>query len=295
MELTQVRYVLAVAETRNFTRAAENCHVVQSALSHQIKSLERELGVELFARSSRRVAITTAGEAFLPAAQSCLDAADRAREDALAATGELRGTLSVGAIPTLAGVDLPAALGALRREHPQVKVTLQVGNSGGFVEDIAAGRLDVAVLGVAADVDPLTGASSPTAVQVKEIAREKLVAVLPSPHRLAHGKRLQLKDLVEEDFVDFPSGGTGRQQSDLAFRAAGLRREVAYESMSTDFILDLVRQGLAVALLAPSVVDGEDSVVTVPVADGPERVIYLAWSGFNPSPGATALLEILGK
>lgn len=305
MELTQLRYVLAVAETRNFTRAAQRCHVVQSALSHQIKALEHELGVDLFARTSRRVDITPAGEAFLPAATACLDAAARARADAVATTGEICGILTVGAIPTVSGVDLPAALGLLRREHPRVKVTLRVGNSNEFVEDIAAGRLDVAVLGVAADVDPISatspGVSSRSAVQVREVTREKLVAVLPVSHRFAHRKRLRLADLTGEDFVDFPAGGTGRQQGDLAFRAAGLHREVAFETMTTDLMLDLVSQGLAVALLAPSVVEGEsgtgrgDTVSTVPVTDGPERVIYLAWSGFNPSPAATALLEILGE
>jgi DNA-binding transcriptional LysR family regulator len=301
MELTQLRYVLAVAETRNFTRAAEQCHVVQSALSHQIKALEHELGVGLFARTSRRVDITSAGEAFLPAARACLDAAERARADAVATSGEICGTLTVGAIPTVSGVDLPAALGQLRREHPQVKVALQVGNSNEFVTDIAAGRLDVAVLGVSADIDPLgasSGASARSAVQVREVIREKLVAVLPATHRFAHRKRLRLADLEGEDFVDFPAGGTGRQQSDLAFKSAGLHREVAFETMTTDLMLNLVRQGLGVALLAPSVVDGEGGekpVVTVPVTDGPERVIYLAWSSFNPSPAATALLEILGE
>ncbi len=73
MELQQLRYVLAVSETANFTRAAEQCHVVQSALSHQIAALERELGLTLFARTSRRVQLTPAGEAFLPAARQCVE------------------------------------------------------------------------------------------------------------------------------------------------------------------------------------------------------------------------------
>lgn len=306
MELTQLRYVLAVAETRNFTRAAQQCHVVQSALSHQIKALEHELGVDLFARTSRRVDITAAGEAFLPSARTCLDAAERAKAEATATTGEISGMLTVGTIPTVAGADLPVALGQLRRDHPQVKVALRVDNSNEFIEDIAAGRLDVAVLGVSADIDPL-GPSTRSAVQVREVTRERLVAVLPVTHRYAHRKRLRLADLAEEDFVDFPAGGTGRQQSDLAFKTAGLHREVAFETMTPDLMLDLVCQGLAVALLAPSVVEGEGrygrgdsgdtagAVVTVPVTDGPERVIYLAWSSFNPSPAATALLEILGE
>lgn len=78
MDLQQLRYVVAVAETRNFTRAAERCFVVQSALSHRVANLERELGVKLFARTSRRVELTPAGAAFLPAARQALEAAERA-------------------------------------------------------------------------------------------------------------------------------------------------------------------------------------------------------------------------
>ncbi|MGP5735569.1 LysR substrate-binding domain-containing protein [Candidatus Corynebacterium faecigallinarum] len=207
--------------------------------------------------------LTPAGEAFLPSAQACLDAANRARADAVATTGELCGTLTVGAIPTVSGVDIPVALGRLRTDHPQVKLSLRVGNSNEFMEHIVAERLDV--------------------------------AVLPASHRLAHRKRLRLQDLTEDDFVVFPEGGSGRQQSDFAFRTAGLSREVAFETATIDLMVGLVRQGLVVALRAPSVVDGETGVSTVDVTDGHERVIYLAWSRFNPSPSALALLEILQK
>ena len=100
-----MRYVVAVAETNNFTRAAEQCRVVQSALSHQVARLERELGAKLFARTSRRVELTPAGEAFLPAARQALEAADRARADVAATVGVIRGRLAIGAISTLAALD----------------------------------------------------------------------------------------------------------------------------------------------------------------------------------------------
>src|ERR1700754_2881850 len=122
-----MRYVVAVAETANFTRAAERCRVVQSALSHQIARLEHELGAALFARTSRRVRLTPAGEAFLPAARQALEAAERAAADAAATVGEVRGRLSVGVIPTVAAVDVLAALRDLRRRHPHVRVTLRSG------------------------------------------------------------------------------------------------------------------------------------------------------------------------
>src|SRR3954453_8025852 len=107
MELHQLRYVLAVAETSSFTRAAERCLVVQSALSHQIARLERELGARLFERTSRRVRLTPAGAAFLPAAHQCLDAAQRAAAEVAAAVGQVRGHLRVAVIPVITAVDVP--------------------------------------------------------------------------------------------------------------------------------------------------------------------------------------------
>src|SRR3954447_16333775 len=109
VELQQMRYVVAIAETSSFTRAAERCLVVQSALSHQIARLERELGARLFERTSRRVRLTAAGAAFLPAAHQCLDAAQRAAAEVAAAVGQVRGHLRVAVIPVITAVDVPAA------------------------------------------------------------------------------------------------------------------------------------------------------------------------------------------
>ncbi|GAA3230784.1 hypothetical protein GCM10020256_44770 [Streptomyces thermocoprophilus] len=127
MELQQMRYVVAVAETNSFTRAAQRCLVVQSALSHQIARLEQELGAKLFERTTRRVRLTPAGAAFLPAARQCLEAAERAVVEVAAAVGEVRGRLSVGLIPSVAAVDIPRALRDYRQRYPQVRISLRVG------------------------------------------------------------------------------------------------------------------------------------------------------------------------
>ncbi|WP_030439276.1 LysR family transcriptional regulator [Actinoplanes subtropicus] len=284
MELQQMRYVLAVAGTGNFTRAARECRVVQSALSHQIAALERELGVRLFARTSRRVALTAAGEAFLPAARACLEAADRAAVDAAAATGEIRGRLAVGMIPTVTGLDLPAVLRDFHTRHPRVRIVLRGGGSDEMVESVRAGELDVALLGLPESVRP-------RGVRYRALDHDRHVAVLARTHRLATRARLDLAALAGEPFADFPADTAGRAQSDLAFAAAGLSREVAFEAMATDLILGLIRQGLAVALLPSRFVAGLPDVVTVPLADGPTRVEYLAWSDFNPTPAAAAFVE----
>lgn len=145
---------MAVAETRNFTRAAERCRVVQSALSHQIAALERELGARLFERTSRRVRLTPAGEAFLTAARECLEAADRARAEVASAAGEIRGRLAVGTIPTVAAVDLPVALREYRRRYPRVRITLTAAGSDELVERVRQGAVDVAFLGLPPRAEP---------------------------------------------------------------------------------------------------------------------------------------------
>ena len=283
-----MRYVLAVASTGNFTRAAKQCLVVQSALSHQIAALERELGTKLFARTSRRVGLTAAGEAFLPAARACLEAADRAAADAAAATGEIRGRLAVGMIPTVTGIDLPAALRDFHLRHPQVRIVLRSAGSDELAAGIRAGDVDVAVLGLPESVEP-------RGVRFRALNHDKHVAVVARDHPLAALDRVELTTLAAEPFADFPAGTAGRAQSDLAFAAAGLAREVAFEAMAVDLIFGLIRQGLAVALLPSRFVAGLPGLVTIPVVDGPGRVEYLAWSDFNPTPAAKAFLEAAAR
>lgn len=288
MELQQLRYVLAVAETNSFTRAAERCLVVQSALSHQVARLERELGARLFERTSRRVRLTAAGAAFLPAARQCLDAAERAAAEVAAAVGEVRGRLTVGVIPTVAAVDIPAVLQDFRRRYPRVRVGLRVGASTELTELVRQGTLEVAFLG-------LPETTQPQGVRVHELARGRLVAIVAPDHRLAGEPEADLRALASETFVDFPAGSSGRLQSDQAFAAAGLVRDVAFEVPAADLMVRLVRQGLGIAMLPSAYLPYiADDVVTVCVTDAPSRVEYLVWNRFGLTPAATAFLGELG-
>lgn len=287
MDLQQLRYVVAVAETRNFTRAAERCHVVQSALSHQIARLEDELGLKLFARTSRRVAPTAAGEAFLPAARRALEAARQAATDAAAAEGEVKGRLAVGVIPTVAAIDVPAALKRLHQRHPQVEVGLRTGASNELAARVADGALDVAFLGLPADEEP-------GGVQARSLGRDRHVAVVAPDHELATRRSpVTLGRLARETFVDFPASRPGRAQTDLAFAAQGLAREVAFEVDAADLMAQIVGHGLAIALLPSSFAKRLAGLARIPVAQGPSRVEYLVWSEFNPTPATAALLAIL--
>lgn len=285
-----MRYVVAVAETANFTRAAERCRVVQSALSHQIARLERELGARLFDRTSRRVTLTPAGEAFLPAARQALDAAERARAEVAAASGELRGRLAIGAIPTVTAVDLPSALKTFHVRHPQVRITLRVGASDELAEQVRQGALDIAFLGLPPSVRP-------KGVRGLALARGELVAVVAPGHPLAdppaEAAGVDLRRLSEEVFVDFPAGTAARAQSDEAFAAAGVSREVAFEITNADLMARLVRLGLGVAMMPAAFAPELPGVHVVELRDPPTRVEHLIWSRGRPSPAAAAFLDVL--
>ena len=119
------------------------------------------------------------------------------------------------------------------------------------------------------------------------------MAVLSERHRWAGRHRLRLDDLADEPFVDFPEGSSGREQSDLAFDRAGLRREVSFEVNTADLLTGLVRQGLGTTLVAPGLAHDVPGCVCIPVSDGPVRVEYLAWDSFNPSPAAQAFVDAI--
>lgn len=286
MDLRQLTYVVAVAELGSFTRAAERCFVVQSALSHQVARLEHELGARLFHRTSRQVHLTAAGQAFLPAARQCLAAADRARAEVSAATGEIRGRLSVGVIPTVAAVDLPTELCTYRERHPQVRVSLLMGASGDLVEKVIQGVLDIAFLG-------LPDHATVTGVRDHILIRDQHVAVVAPDHPLAGATKLTLGRLAAEVFVDFPRGSPGRAQTDEAFAAAGLTRDVAFEVLDAHLMGRLIRQQLGIGMLASTFAPQLKELVAIPVTGAPTRVEHLIWSRHSPSPAAVAFLEQL--
>ncbi|WP_394617616.1 LysR family transcriptional regulator [Lentzea sp. JNUCC 0626] len=287
MELQQMRYVLAVAETGSFTKAARQCLVVQSALSHQIARLERSLGARLFERTSRSVRLTPAGAAFLPAARQCLEFAERAVAEVAAAVGQVRGRVVVGVIPTVAAVDLPAALRVFRERYPDVRVALRMLSSLEMVRLVREGSLDLAFLGLPPGV-------TPEGVRVRELDRDDHVAVMAAGHRFARQTEVTLGELAEEQFADFPVSSPGRTQSDQAFAGAGLHREVAYEVTTAELMAGLIREELAVAVLPAKYTPQLTGVVTVPIVDGPSRVEHLVWSSGGLTPAAAAFLDVLG-
>ncbi|MFK0291666.1 LysR family transcriptional regulator [Streptomyces sp. NPDC090442] len=287
MELQQMRYVVAVAETGGFTRAAERCHVVQSALSHQIARLEKELGARLFDRTSRSVRLTAAGEAFVPVARQALQAAERARAEVEAVSGAVRGRLAVGAISTVSAVDLARELGEFRARYPEVRISLRTEMSDPLLDAVREGTLDVAFVG-------LTPGARTVGVREKVLARGELVVVVPPEHPLAGREWTTLARVARETFVDWTAGSAARRQRDEAFRAAGLTTEVPFEVTTVEFMAELVRAGLGIGMVPEAFARRLGGLRTVRVRPAPERTERVVWSGLGTSPAAAAFLAGLG-
>jgi DNA-binding transcriptional LysR family regulator len=245
MNLRQLRYAVALAEAGSFTKAAEAEYVVQSALSQQIRRLEDELGVALFERTTRSVALTPPGEALLPLMHRVLAGVDQIKFDAQALSGTIAGRLTVGMMEVPSeSLDVAALMATFHARYPEVGVTLRSGGSNLLIEAVRDRKLDVAVVG--SNVPPASGRLTFT-----PLFTEPLVAVLPSSHELADRDSVLLDQLAALPFIDFPPGYGLRHETDRGF--AGVTRRVAFEVTRVDEVVHFVSKDLGVALLPESV------------------------------------------
>jgi DNA-binding transcriptional LysR family regulator len=246
VELRHLEYFVAVAAELNFSRAAERIHVVQSALSASVGRLEKELGVELFDRSKRQIALTAAGEVFLEHAREVLHTAHRARSSVEAFRDQLTGSVTLGTLMSWGTLDLPAALEEFRRSHPLITVRLRqsLTGSAGHLSAIADGQMDLALVSSTAPGSQL--------VALRELMSEPMVFVCEPAHPLADRARVQLKDLGGRDFINFPLGWGIRQRLDAGFAAAGVQPISAYEVADYAIAAELIRHRLATAILPTS-------------------------------------------
>lgn len=241
MDLRQLRYFNALAETLNFHRAAERLHISQPPLTVAIRKLEEDLGVALFERDPRGVRLTTAGLAAVAPAREALAAAEKVREAVRQGAAGLRGRLSIGFIGSAIGELLPRIVSPFRHAYPEVELALEEMNSVEIVRAIAARRLDVGLVRL-----PVMD-SAPVAIDV--IESDELVAVLPDSDVLARRKTLDLGALADRSFIIYSPVSVLHATIRLACHRAGFTPRVAQEAVQVQTILSLVEAGLGVALI----------------------------------------------
>lgn len=290
MEFRWLEAFVAVSEEMHFGRAAARLHLAQSPLSQIIRKLERELGVTLFERSTRSVALTASGEALLPYAYRVLKDVRNAADAALSAKGMLSGRLDIG----FAGVHnhrtLPLLARRMRRELPGIELNMIAGvRTYDGMARVRNGELDIAFVGLLGDVEP--------PLMSKVLARERLGIVLPAGHPLAHRKELALRELRSEPFVCGPVDGSSSMTA-LAARscyAAGFQPNIV-QSVSDPFLsLSLVAAEVGIALITSEVLDVlPPYTVWVEVAGPPIEFLHgLVWSEDNESVALQGAIRVV--
>ncbi|NUR87158.1 MAG: LysR family transcriptional regulator [Nonomuraea sp.] len=267
MQLQQLAYFVAVAETRHFTQAAERMRVAQPSLSKQIKALESDLGAPLFSRARGNVTLTPAGEALLPLARRMLADADTARQEVAELIGMRRGRVRLGATPSLCAGLLADALARFHHAYPGIELLVEEGGSRDLVRALARGQLDLSLV-----ITPLQH-DDPSLV-TEEILRENLVVVSPAT-QASRKTHLHIDDLRGKPMVMFRRGYDLREVTQAACRSAGFEPRFAVEGGEMDAVLRFVEAGLGVAVVPSMVLDGRPGLTGTPLA-GLSRTIALA-------------------
>jgi LysR family transcriptional regulator, transcription activator of glutamate synthase operon len=280
--------VEAVARHRHFTRAAEELHVAQSALSHQIKRLELEIGTPLFERTSRRVTPTEAGHTVAARARRVLAEIDAARQEVDELRGVLRGRIWIGALLPAGGLDVPGLLARFSRAHPGVQVGLREGIAGDMFRFLAAHELDAAFCLLAGD--------PPSEFAVERLSREEVVAAF-APDRAPPVPRVTVADLARHAIVALRRGSAITSVLDRRFADAGEPLRLALESGDPFLLRSLAAQGFATAVLPRSLTNLEGPAIEVRSLDPAVHLpVALVWRRErNAPPAARTFVEFVRR
>ncbi len=277
LTLRQLQYAVAVAETRNFRRAAERCAVSQPALSAQLAALETTLGARLFERGRGGVLITTAGADLVARARRVLlevadlsAAAERHRDPRA-------GTLRIGVIPTIGPYVLPLAAPRLRAAFPRASFVWVEDKTDVLLDRLAHGELEGALLARVAGVEPFAQT---------EVGVDRFVLALPPGHGLARGKSpVKPTDLAGELVLLLDDGHCFRDQA-LAYCAGAGAQELGYRATSLPTLVQMVAGGAGVTLLPEIAVEAERAHADLTIRNfaprEPARTVVFAWRANSP-------------
>jgi DNA-binding transcriptional LysR family regulator len=286
MELRQAHAFVTTADEGHVGRAATRLHVTQPTLSRQLAALERSLGVPLFDRTRRQLALTAAGEVFLAGARELVRRADELAAAARRAhRGEL-GVLRVGFVQSATFAALPRLLGAFRAALPSVRVEVRAMTTLTQLDALVDDRIDAGLLRPPVHEPDL---------RLRTLSHDELCVALPGEHPLAARDLVSLSDLAEESFIFYgrESGPAVHDRIVGHCMAAGFRPKIVQEAVDVQTIVALVAANLGVSLLiAPTPHTDEASVVYRPLAeDLPRWEMALAWSRHNHAPVLARFLD----
>jgi len=238
--LRQLEYLVALAETLSFRRAAEACFVTQPALSTQIAKLETLLGAQLFERDRRHVLVTAEGREAVAHARRVLDGVDELARSVGASAGPLEGTLRLGVIPTVAPYVLPRALPVVHRRYPKLRLLLREERTPTLLQQLREGALDVLLLALEADLGEL---------ETQALYADPFVVACPPDHTFAKKKTVKQRDLDDAEVLLLEDGHCLRDQALSVCRLAGARETGDFRASSLGTLARMVAGGMGVTLL----------------------------------------------
>jgi DNA-binding transcriptional LysR family regulator len=285
MELRQLRAFVHVTHAGTFTRAAEELHLAQSAVSQAVGRLEAELGFQLLRRTRGGVELTEAGTIVFERAREIVAGADAIRSELAALEGLLEGTVGLGTMLPPGPLDLPELLAGFHRSHPGVAVHVREGSAGEILDLIRRDELDVAITGIAPEdlEDGLTG---------ELMLTEELLLIAPPRHRFGRLPCASLSELSGEPFIGYRRGSALRGTVERALRAADAVPDIVFESDELVSVRELVARALGVSIVPRSTIDGDGpGVAAIPIEPpGLSRPLTLVWRERRPPPAAAAFL-----
>jgi len=281
MELRHLRTIAAVARHGSFSRAAEEQHLAQSAVSQQIRRLEQELGVEVFRRSSRSVELTPEGEVILGYAHRVLREVDGLHSELGELTGLVRGELRIGGMYPTGPYDLAEMLAEFRRRHPGVAINMVEDTQDDLLARLRADELDCAFTAV----EPDTLGDEYAATLIWE---EEFVVAVPTNHPLTRGGHVTFEQLAGEDLIAYRENSALRRRLERTMADRGLAPRNAFICTEMAAVRALVSKGLGLAVIPRSVAEQEGPAIALrPI--GPERFTWpvaLVWRAARRQPAA---------
>lgn len=292
MDTQRCREFVVLAQTCNYLQAADQLFISQSSLSKHIKALERELGVELFSRTTRRVQLTERGRVFLPFARKLASTAHDAEVALADAADNDRRIIDIGSIPVMVPYGITALLHGFERNHKNVRLRIAEGDADRLKAMLRNRELDLAFIREWDGNANLDGDEAE--FTTAEFAQDRLAAVLPSGHPLAMRQSIRLSELANDEFLLLPSGTVMDALIMDACAVEGFVPEVRYRGTRAENIIDLVSRGMGVSLLmrtpaaylartAVSIVELEEPIVT--------KVKVYRLRDREPSPDVRAFLD----
>ena len=265
MELHTIRYVVAVANTGSFSQAAQECHVGQPALSQQVAKLERELGVPLFTRGGRGIALTEAGASFVLRGREILQLTQALESEMFRYAGVEKGTLNLGMITSLECIRFGGMLSAFCGAHGNISVNITQAGTYDLLEMLRERSLDLAFLNRPTE-------KLPPVLEFEKLGEDHYALALPKLHRLAGRVRVSLRELEGEKFIFHQQGQVAAELCLRACRQAGFEPKMVCRSADPSTGLSMVRSGLGIALL-PSEEFATHAMTGVAEVELEERIV----------------------